>query len=275
MNKRRRTRIGSEAQTRLLITSGRRCCLCFGLQRKDDVVMGQIAHLDGNPKNNKFENLAWVCLLHHAEYDTRTRQHKGLTANEVKEYRGKLYEYIGAQALRKEVAETGKWSQLTADSPVSGIVFSGIDIELRSNIGVEIARMMGSLKNGNTDEMGLSIVVNEDWERENYVTGTEKLSVVPVSFEPQSQAFLDLSLIPLEGELIVKGEVIHPKREWIDKEDVLISYRTDVEKLSSIALYSLPHGDSLDGFAQSSCLSIAFWPKGVPEPFDERPGLTG
>lgn len=90
----KRKRVPSEIETELLIRSRRRCCICFGLHQDLDVKKGQIAHLDHNPSNNKFDNLAWLCHDHHDEYDSTTRQSKGLTIQEMKKYSDSLYEAV-------------------------------------------------------------------------------------------------------------------------------------------------------------------------------------
>lgn len=90
----KRKEIPTEIETRLLTASGRRCCLCFGLNNDFDEKQGQIAHLDRDSSNYDFENLAWLCLDHHDQYDTRTSQSKGLTIHEVKQYRSRLYEEL-------------------------------------------------------------------------------------------------------------------------------------------------------------------------------------
>jgi hypothetical protein len=81
-------------QTEVLVASRRRCALCFGLLHDTDPKPGQIAHLDRNPNNNEFDNLAWLCLTHHDQYDSRTSQSKGLTIEETKHYRGELGAFI-------------------------------------------------------------------------------------------------------------------------------------------------------------------------------------
>ncbi len=85
-----------ETETDVLTASGRRCCLCFGLKNDLSEKPGQIAHLDRNPSSNAFDNLAWMCLDHHAEYDGRTSQRKGLTQQEARKYRADLYERIAS-----------------------------------------------------------------------------------------------------------------------------------------------------------------------------------
>jgi hypothetical protein len=60
------------------------------------VKKGQVAHLDHDSRNNSLENLVFLCLEHHDEYDSQTRQSKGLTKREVKDFRDHLDEYLGA-----------------------------------------------------------------------------------------------------------------------------------------------------------------------------------
>jgi hypothetical protein len=57
----------------------------------DQVQKGQIAHIDQNNQNFSRDNLAFMCLDHHDEFDGKTKQSKGLTAAEVKTYRDELY----------------------------------------------------------------------------------------------------------------------------------------------------------------------------------------
>ena len=74
--------------------SRRRCAICLGLNRDAEIKQGQIAHLDGKPANNEIDNLAFLCLPHHDEFDGRRRQSKGLLVEEVKRYRKELHELI-------------------------------------------------------------------------------------------------------------------------------------------------------------------------------------
>src|SRR6266852_5233645 len=87
----RRTQIPKPVETQVLLASGRRCCLCVFLESRESVRKGQIAHLNRNPKDPRFENLVFLCLDHHDEYDGKTSQAKGLTPDEVRAYRDSLY----------------------------------------------------------------------------------------------------------------------------------------------------------------------------------------
>lgn len=82
----------------ILLASRRRCCLCVFLNQRDEVRRGQIAHLSRDPRDSRVENLVWLCLEHHDEYDGRTSQSKGLTPDEVRAYRDKLYARYAAEA---------------------------------------------------------------------------------------------------------------------------------------------------------------------------------
>jgi len=92
-----RPKLPSAVEASILLRSKRRCCLCVYLSSDSSQKRGQIAHLDGNPANNNEDNLAFLCLEHHDQYDSRTSVSKGLTIGEVKRHRRALYD---AQSLR-------------------------------------------------------------------------------------------------------------------------------------------------------------------------------
>lgn len=73
-----------------MLNSLRRCCLCFGLDGDGRVKPGQIAHLDHDRTNNAPDNLIFLCLNHHAEYDAKSPQAKGFTIEEVRGYQDRL-----------------------------------------------------------------------------------------------------------------------------------------------------------------------------------------
>jgi hypothetical protein len=90
----KRKHIPSEVETQILVNSARRCCLCFGLNNDLSEKRGQIAHLDRDPSNSRLDNLAFLCLAHHDQYDGKTSQSKGLQIEEVKCYRLELYKAV-------------------------------------------------------------------------------------------------------------------------------------------------------------------------------------
>lgn len=86
-----RKKIPPAVAAKVVATARRRCCICFALGRDLADKPGQISHLDRDPSNNDPDNLAYLCLEHHDDYDTRRSQSKGFTAEEVKRYRAELY----------------------------------------------------------------------------------------------------------------------------------------------------------------------------------------
>jgi hypothetical protein len=64
------------------------------LYRETTIKPGQLAHLDHNNQNDSEDNLAFLRLTHHDEYDSKTSQRKGFAEAEVKHFRTELYEAI-------------------------------------------------------------------------------------------------------------------------------------------------------------------------------------
>lgn len=92
----KRRKFSLEAETSVLTSSRRRCALCFGLEGDASEKEGQIAHLDRDPSNAATDNGLWLCTKHHSRYDSRSRQTKGHTIDEVRAYRTMLYEYLAS-----------------------------------------------------------------------------------------------------------------------------------------------------------------------------------
>jgi hypothetical protein len=92
-----RPKVPTSIESLILTSSARRCALCFWLDLDLKQKKGQIAHLDHNPENNVRENLVFLCLDHHSEYDSTTSQHKNYTIYEVKAARVRLYQAIEAR----------------------------------------------------------------------------------------------------------------------------------------------------------------------------------
>jgi len=90
----KRKRTGSEIEARVLSKCARRCCLCFYLERDFTEKKGQIAHLDKDRTNASEDNLVYLCLPHHSDYDSKTSQHKNYTAEELRAARAQLHERI-------------------------------------------------------------------------------------------------------------------------------------------------------------------------------------
>jgi len=118
----RRPSIPTVTQTKLLTQSKRRCCLCFGLKADIEVKEGQIAHLDRNASNNHLENLAWLCLPHHDDYDSIRRQTKRLTPDEVKLYRLQLYEQLSKAPFTSSILDVANEYEEESD-PALNVIY--------------------------------------------------------------------------------------------------------------------------------------------------------
>jgi|GEM_PF-1556361 len=81
----------AEIEADVLLKSARRCAICYGIHHDLAKKPGQIAHLDREPSNSAEDNLAFLCLEHHSEYDSKTSQHKNYTISEVKKRREALH----------------------------------------------------------------------------------------------------------------------------------------------------------------------------------------
>jgi hypothetical protein len=126
-----RIAVPSDIQDQVILLARRRCCVCFGLCGDVDVKAGQIAHLDHNHNNNEPDNLAFLCLDHHDQYDSKTSQSKGLRENEIRRYRTELYTNVSAALSRaeakflelfgsdNEVAELAEWFNRLQDTAMT------------------------------------------------------------------------------------------------------------------------------------------------------------
>ncbi len=98
----KRVHVPEQVVAQVLTRTGRRCPFCFGLEGDLAVKKGQIAHVDRDSKNNNEDNLVFLCLPHHDEYDSSTSQSKGLRASELRFYLKRLEAWV-AQAGHRVV----------------------------------------------------------------------------------------------------------------------------------------------------------------------------
>ncbi len=87
---RKRVSIHKDVETRLLVESRRRCCLCFSLDGDHGPKKVQIAHISRDRNDSRYDNLVVLCLRHHDEYDSTTSQSKGFTPEEVRYWKRSL-----------------------------------------------------------------------------------------------------------------------------------------------------------------------------------------
>jgi DNA mismatch repair ATPase MutS len=136
--------IPDETQHRVLDRSRRRCALCVHFDRDHGQKEGQIAHIDRDPSNAAEDNLVYLCLPHHDDYDTKRRQTKNLTLREAKTARDRLYEFIersgdlpagtqrptGIEADRRTLAEIQAAMRKVPDYFLSHPNFGGCSFSL-------------------------------------------------------------------------------------------------------------------------------------------------
>lgn len=129
--------ISSKIETEVLVKSARRCCLCYGLNGDFSEKRGQIAHIDRDPSNSCFENLAYLCLDHHDLYDSKTSQSKEVTRQELIYYRNVLYTDV-KENLPRLSDETGSskhgrllqfLANIRKDTPYPAPLLNGYEIE--------------------------------------------------------------------------------------------------------------------------------------------------
>ena len=119
----KRPKLPIDIQTDTLVESRRRCCICFALKHDSDLKQGQIAHLDKIPSNNEPDNLAFLCLAHHDQYDSKTSQSKGFTIDEVKRYRAQLAAFV-----EKNLPSVGRAAN-SLPAPVAQVIASPVAVQ--------------------------------------------------------------------------------------------------------------------------------------------------
>jgi hypothetical protein len=97
-----RKRTPANLEEAVLMNCRRRCALCFALNRDTAIKQGQIAHVDRDASNAALDNLVFLCLPHHDDYDSRRSQSKGITPEELGHFRRELEEAI-REAWRQPV----------------------------------------------------------------------------------------------------------------------------------------------------------------------------
>ena len=98
----RRKKIPENTGAQVLTGCRRRCCICWAIRQDVSEKKGQIAHLDRDPSNHALDNLAFLCLEHHDQYDSKTSQSKGFTIEEVKRYRDQLLKTLSDDTIRPD-----------------------------------------------------------------------------------------------------------------------------------------------------------------------------
>jgi hypothetical protein len=128
-----RAKVKDEVQAGLLVECRRRCTICWGLNKDFEVKRGQVAHVDRDNTNASEDNLVFLCLPHHDEYDSKPSQSKGWTPDEVRRHRA---------ALLAEVSR--RWSDGTLAPPLAAPALEG------ATTGAPTPSMLGTLNENAT-----------------------------------------------------------------------------------------------------------------------------
>jgi hypothetical protein len=172
-----RKRVPTDDEADVLVLSRRRCCMCLALEKDDKEKEGQVAHLDGDRNNNKPENLAWLCLVHHSRYDSTTSQTKNYQMKEVKKYRQILYDYIKRE-----------FHNSIPDEKFLELLQNSIQLVVKENTHSMDDNII-TIKTSNLELTDFSLVrlelINEsDWELIiNKVEMQHKLTSLPIDFQ--------------------------------------------------------------------------------------------
>jgi hypothetical protein len=108
MASRHRKAVPKSTEAEVLLLTRRRCPICFGLKGDLGEKQGQVAHLDHDPSNNSADNLAYLCLAHHDEFDSKRSQSKGITLEEAKRYRDELVKTLSDWPVQLENEEKSR-----------------------------------------------------------------------------------------------------------------------------------------------------------------------
>ncbi len=255
----KRTKLPLEVEKEVLTQSRRRCCVCTGLRRDYRVKKGQIAHLDGNPNNNRPDNLAWLCFDDHDEFDGKTSQSKGLKQKELKEYRKELYERVKSPDAQFDKANI--CAIIEIDDPVIGVEFSG-DILKRLVSSAPSFNLIGFealITNRPEGESYLEIWLNHDWEQEHYAISSRtrfkrNASSVVGDVGPGESVILQGDVMQIGRRLVVSGKLLRPDQiepyaEQSRKatlEDFIVNYSGNETRLTGIEFVLLAPENSIE-----------------------------
>lgn len=96
-----RKKIPKSTEISVLDKSRRRCALCLYLEYDFDFKRGQLVHIDRDAQNNNEDNLAYLCMPHHDEYDSVRSQSKNFKPEELKKAKSDLEEFLADKSNLK------------------------------------------------------------------------------------------------------------------------------------------------------------------------------
>ena len=94
--------ISDRAKQEVLLSSKRRCALCF-VSGNEEPRKGAVAEMDHGASSSSAQNLVFLCLEHHRQVDQGA-----LTAAEVRQARARLCKALNAESPR--IADERPWT---------------------------------------------------------------------------------------------------------------------------------------------------------------------
>lgn len=84
-----RTEVSAELAARVMFASDRTCCVC-----RSEKLKIQIHHIDEDPSNNAFDNLAVICLFCHVDAHSSTPFVRNMSAETLQLYNNSWREIV-------------------------------------------------------------------------------------------------------------------------------------------------------------------------------------
>lgn len=205
----------SKIELEVMVKSRRRCAFCFGLDCDTSVKKGQIAHIDQNSSNSARENLVFLCLSHHDEYDSRTSQSKGLSKNELKHYRAILYEYLDKE-------NTELWTNYEAKNEVESLTN-------RQVLSLDVYNEKIAMYRIVRDFLGL-IMRNADIDIESLFKFAKETDEVIFLFDPEVSVYLreiykKAVQLRYTGKMIGNNNIVREERsKYVNENSELLMW---------------------------------------------------
>jgi len=137
MDRKGRKPISKEIEEVILYRSDHTCCICR--DKANDV---HIHHIDGDPRNNTFDNLAVVCLNCHSKITGKRGLGRAYKPGEIKKYKQAWEDHV--QKIRNSFAQNGTKSDIGLRTyefvlkPTTRLIDTEIDVRLGEYISGEI-----------------------------------------------------------------------------------------------------------------------------------------
>jgi hypothetical protein len=226
-----RKAIPDATQANILLRSRRRCCLCFWLKGEDEVKKGQLAHLDGDNENVAVDNLVFLCLEHHDEYDSIPRLSKGLREQEVTKWRNELYkemEYRFRTVRHHNCELTMVRLRRTIPDPQYG--YSCVEFRLKNTGDAELRTPVVSIR------LPDGYYAEPQWDPKDQTVRISLKEVKGDLFEPNGRIGIaaPIPILLRDHSVTFFGLSLHmPSR--LQGTTVSLEYRIDAERMAPVA----------------------------------------